>query len=100
MYVNVAVLKETEPHERRLALVPAVVPKLVKLGARLHMQSGVGDALGLPDSALHDVAFTQDRKRLVSEADVVLAVQPPALEAIDAMKAGAIPMSLSLPSSI
>ena len=44
MYVNVAVLKETQPHERRVALVPSVVPKLIKLGARIHMQSGAGDA--------------------------------------------------------
>jgi H+-translocating NAD(P) transhydrogenase subunit alpha len=28
MYVNVAVLKETQPHQRRVALVPSVVPKL------------------------------------------------------------------------
>ena len=39
MYVNVAVLKETQPHERRVALVPSVVAKLIKLGAKLHMQS-------------------------------------------------------------
>jgi Alanine dehydrogenase/PNT, N-terminal domain len=44
MYVNVAVLKETQPHERRVALVPSVVGKLVKLGAKPHMQSGAGDA--------------------------------------------------------
>ena len=44
MYVNVAVLKETHPHERRVALVPSVVGKLIKLGAKLHMQSGAGDA--------------------------------------------------------
>ena len=44
MYVNVAVLKETQPHERRVALVPSVVAKLIKLGAKLHMQSGAGDA--------------------------------------------------------
>jgi H+-translocating NAD(P) transhydrogenase subunit alpha len=93
MYVNVAVLKETQPHERRVALVPSVVPKLVKLGARIHMQSGAGTALRLADSAFQDVAFMDDRKALVSEADVVLAVQPPALEVIDAMKAGAILMS-------
>jgi hypothetical protein len=37
--VNVAVLKETLPHERRVALVPSVVLKLIKLGAKLHMQS-------------------------------------------------------------
>jgi NAD/NADP transhydrogenase alpha subunit len=40
MYVNVAVLTETRAHERRVALVPSVVQKLVKLGARLHMQPG------------------------------------------------------------
>ena len=45
MYVNVAVLKETRPHERRVALVPAVVPKLVKLGAKLHMQTGAGASI-------------------------------------------------------
>jgi NAD(P) transhydrogenase subunit alpha len=90
MYVNVAVLKETQPHERRVALVPSVVPKLIKLGARLHMQSGAGDAIKLRDAAFQDVAFIDDRKTLVRDADVVLAVQPPALDVIDAMKEGAI----------
>ena len=90
MYVNVAVLKETRPHERRVALVPAVVPKLVKLGARLHMQSGAGAAIHLDDAAFADVVFIEDRKALVADADVVLAVQPPALELVDAMKEGAI----------
>ena len=35
MYVNVAVLKETQPHERRVALAPSVAPKLIKLGAKI-----------------------------------------------------------------
>ena len=48
MYVNIAVLKETQPHERRVALVPSVVAKLTKLGGRLHMQSGAGNAIHLP----------------------------------------------------
>jgi len=90
MYVNVAVLKETQPHERRVALVPSVVAKLIKLGAKVHMQSGAGDAVKLSDTAFKDVAFIDDRKELVSDADVVLAVQPPALEVISAMKEGAI----------
>ena len=42
MFVNVAVLKETQPHERRVALVPSVTARLIKLGAKLHMQSGAG----------------------------------------------------------
>src|SRR5271165_4253886 len=90
MYVNVAVLRETQPHERRVALVPSVAPKLIKLGAKLHMQSGAGDAIKLRDAAFKDVLFVDDRKALVADADVVLAVQPPALEVIDAMQKGAI----------
>jgi NAD(P) transhydrogenase subunit alpha len=31
--VNLAVLKETQAHERRVALVPSVVPKLIQLEA-------------------------------------------------------------------
>jgi len=93
MFVNVAVLKETHPHERRVALVPSVAAKLVKLGAKLHMQSGAGDAVSLVDDAFKDVAFIEDRHALVSDADVVLAVQPPALDVINAMKEGAILIS-------
>ena len=93
MYVNVAILKETRPHERRVALVPSVAPKLIKLGAKLHMQSGAGLAVNLTDAAFTDVAFIEDRHQLVSDADLVLAVQPPALDVIDAMKEGAILIS-------
>ena len=93
MYVNVAVLKETHPHERRVALVPSVVGKLVKLGAKLHMQSGAGDAACIVDAVFKDVSFTADRQALVSAANVVLAVQPPALDVINAMKEGAILIS-------
>jgi NAD(P) transhydrogenase subunit alpha len=93
MYVNVAVLKETHPHERRVALVPSVVPKLTKLGAKLYMQCGAGNAIHLPDGAYKDVAFVKERRRLVNDADVVLAVQPPALDVVDAMKEGAILVS-------
>jgi NAD(P) transhydrogenase subunit alpha len=57
------------------------------------MQSGAGDAVNLPDSAFKDIAFTDDRNELVGDADVVLAVQPPALDAVDAMKEGAILIS-------
>ncbi|MGA2952126.1 MAG: NAD(P) transhydrogenase subunit alpha [Caulobacteraceae bacterium] len=93
MYVNVAVLKETQPHERRVALTPSVVPKLIKLGARLHMQSGAGEAIKLADSAFKDVAIVDDRLAMVADADVVLAVQPPALDVIAAMKPGSILVS-------
>jgi NAD(P) transhydrogenase subunit alpha len=90
LYVNVAVLKETQAHERRVALTPSVAPRLIKLGAKLHMQTGAGEAIKLADSAFKDVEFMDEREALVGDADVVLAVQPPALAVIDEMKAGAI----------
>src|SRR6202167_5016748 len=93
MYVNVAVLKETYPHERRVALMPSVVGKLTKLGAKLHMQSGAADAIKLTDAAFVDVVFLDDRSALIRDADIVLAVQPPALEVINSMKEGAILVS-------
>jgi NAD(P) transhydrogenase subunit alpha len=93
MSVNVAVLKETHPHERRVALMPAVVPKLIRLGAKLHMQTGAGSALKLTDAAFQDVTFIADRRELVADADVVLAVQPPAFDVVNQMKEGAILIS-------
>jgi NAD(P) transhydrogenase subunit alpha len=93
MYVNVAVLKESESHERRVALVPSVVPMLIKLGAKLHLQAGAGDAIKLKDAAYKDVEIIADRRALVRDADVVLAVNAPALEVIDAMREGAILVS-------
>ena len=93
MYVNVAVLKETRAHECRVALMPSVIPKLVKLGARLHMQTGAAASIHLEDAAFADVVFIADRAELVKDADVVLCVQPPALDVIDAMKEGAILVS-------
>ena len=88
MYVNVAVLAETRAHEGRVALVPSLVARLVKLGARLHMQAGAGRAAHLADAAFFDVAIASDRSALLHDADVVLAVQAPDADVVDAMKPG------------
>ena len=93
MYVNVAVLKETQAHERRVAMTPSVVAKLTKLGGRLHMEAAAGAAIKLPDAAFAGAVFMDDRLAMVAAADVVLAVQPPALEVVDAMPEGAILIS-------
>jgi NAD(P) transhydrogenase subunit alpha len=90
MYVNVAVLRETLAHERRVALMPSVTAGLVKVGAKLHMQCGAGEASSFPDESYKDVVFMKDRAQMVADADIVLAVQPPALEVVDAMKEGSV----------
>jgi len=88
MPVKIAVLKETRPNERRVALVPAVADKLVRLGAELHMQSDAGLQVKLPDAAYKAVSTAANPKGLVSDADIVLTVQPPSIDVIKAMKEG------------
>ena len=93
MPVKIAVLKETRPNERRVAMVPAVADKLIKLGAEIHIQAGAGTAVKLADSAFKSVSFANDPRALVADADIVLAVQPPDIEIARAMKEGAILIS-------
>ena len=80
MPVKIAVLKETRPNERRVAMVPAVADKLAKLGAQIHMQSGAGDAVKLPDSAFKNVHVrTPIRSSWCAMPTSSLSVQPPEL---------------------
>jgi proton-translocating NAD(P)+ transhydrogenase subunit alpha len=93
MPVKIAVLKETRPHERRVAMVPAVADKLAKLGAQIHLQSGAGLAVKLADAAYKNVQLHPDPLEMVRDADIVLSVQPPNDAVVRAMKEGAILIS-------
>jgi NAD(P) transhydrogenase subunit alpha len=52
--MKVAVVRETFPGERRVALVPAVVPALVKAGLEVVIEAGAGIAAGWPDHLYAD----------------------------------------------
>lgn len=93
MPVKIAVLKETRPNEKRVAMVPAVADKLAKLGADIHLQTGAGLAVKLADAAFKNVNFAADPLELVRDADVVVCVQPPDAAIVNAMRPGAILIS-------
>jgi len=93
MTVKIAVLKETRPGELRVAMVPSVIDRLMRLGAQVAIQSGAGDAVKLPDAAFKNATCVVDAAQLVRDADIVLAVQPPAAETVRAMKTGALLIS-------
>jgi len=93
MTVRIAVLKETRPGERRVAMVPAVMERVLRLGAEIVVQSGAGEAIKLPDAAFKGAACVASVPELVGDADIVLAVQPPSPEAVQAMKPGAVLVS-------
>jgi len=72
----VGVPKETFPGERRVALVPAVVPNLVKAGSEVLVQQGAGDAAGFPDSlyAGKGARIAATRHEVFESADALLQV--------------------------
>jgi NAD(P) transhydrogenase subunit alpha len=98
MPVTIGVVRETAPHERRVALVPEVVKKLKPLGATVLLQTGAGDPTHLPDTSFGDAVQTAaDPKAVLGRADVVFKVQPPSLDEIAAMREGAILLAMLQP---
>jgi proton-translocating NAD(P)+ transhydrogenase subunit alpha len=73
----IAVAKETFPGERRVALVPALVNTLKKLGADVHVEAGAGVAAGFTDDAYcaAGAQIVAVRRQLFEAADVVLQVR-------------------------
>ncbi|MFQ5823363.1 MAG: Re/Si-specific NAD(P)(+) transhydrogenase subunit alpha [bacterium] len=74
MIVGVPV--ESYPHERRVALVPALVSTLTKAGLEVLVEQGGGENAGFPDAAFEEqgARITPDRTQLFSSADVLLLV--------------------------
>lgn len=97
MPIQVAVLKESRPHEKRVAMVPAVADKLSKLGCDICLLSGAGLNSKLPDSAYTTARFVNTEPELLATANIVLAVQPPTAEQINLLPPGCILLSFVYP---
>src|SRR3546814_2250615 len=57
------------------------------------MQSEAGVASRIPDSAYKNVTFAANPQGLVSDADIVVSVQPPTADIVAAMKDGSVLLS-------
>jgi H+-translocating NAD(P) transhydrogenase subunit alpha len=89
MPVVVGVLRETQPTETRVAVVPEIAAKLRAAGVRLIVERGAGMAAHFPDELYADTEFG-DAAAILASADVLLKVQPPSLEEVNALKKGAV----------
>ena len=99
MAVEVRVLKETAPGERRVAATPETVKKLVAAGARVVVERGAGAAAGFIDQAYADAGAAVDDGEGRAQADVLLCVQPPPSDAIAGFKAGATLVGMLQPTA-
>ena len=72
----VGVPKETFPGERRVALVPAVLPSLTKTGFEVLIESGAGEEAGFTDPAYQEKGGRlASRAELFGTADLIAQVR-------------------------
>jgi proton-translocating NAD(P)+ transhydrogenase subunit alpha len=74
--VIVGVPKESYPGERRVALVPVVIPNLIKAGLEVVVEAGAGEQAGYPDAAYKEkgAKILTERAAVFSTADIMVQV--------------------------
>ena len=86
----IGVPRETAAGEKRVATVPEVVEKLVKLGFKVTVQSGAGAAANFDDASYQAAGaeIAPDAQALWSRADIVFKVRAPTPDEIGLMHGG------------
>jgi NAD(P) transhydrogenase subunit alpha len=94
--MKIAVAKEQDPAEPRVAASPDTVKKLKALGAEVAVEPGAGVKSGLPDSEFTAAGATVSADAL-KDADVVLKVKRPEASELAAYKRGALVLAIMDP---
>jgi NAD(P) transhydrogenase subunit alpha len=97
MPVTIGALREGAPQETRVSLVPEVAEKLTQSGARILLEHGAGSRAQFPDSAYKNVVWADSPGAVLEQSDVVLTVQPLALEQIQRLRPGAVVIGFMQP---
>ena len=87
--MKAAVIKETAPGERRVALVPEAVSKLRGAGIEVLVESGAGEGAWFSDAVYAEAgAAIVGADELYESADVILTVTKPSLATMAGLRAG------------
>ena len=87
--MKAAVVKETAPGERRVALVPDAIAKLRPAGIEVMIERGAGDGAWLSDAAYADAgAAIVSAAELYETADVILTVTKPPAATVSKLRKG------------
>jgi NAD(P) transhydrogenase subunit alpha len=97
---RIGVPREIFPGEKRVATVPEVVEKLVKLGFAVVVESGAGDAANFSDDAYRAAGATiaPDTQALWSGADIVFKVRGPSPDEVSLLREGSTLVSFIWPA--
>ena len=79
MSLRIGIPREVFPGEKRVATVPEVVAKLIKLGFTVGVESGAGDAANFADDTYRAAGaeVVQGAAALWAGSDIVFKVRPP-----------------------
>jgi len=89
--MKIAVLKESEAGERRVAATAETVKKYAALGASVAVETGAGVSASIADAAYVEAgASVGPRSEVLKDADAVLVVQGPDPATLDGARPGAL----------
>ncbi|MBU0483083.1 MAG: Re/Si-specific NAD(P)(+) transhydrogenase subunit alpha [Proteobacteria bacterium] len=93
--MKIAVMKEIHGGETRVPLIPSTVDKLVKLGAEVEVESGLGVTCRYEDADYEKAGakINPDRQGMLKSADIVLRLRKPPIAEVELMKKGCIHIS-------
>jgi NAD(P) transhydrogenase subunit alpha len=87
--MRVAVVKETAPGERRVALVPEMIPRLAGAGLEVAVEAGAGAGAWFTDAAYEEAgARVVSRADLLSGTDLLVTVTRPEQALVTELKPG------------
>ncbi len=97
--MNIAVLRETQAGEARVALLPDSVQKLVALKASVGVESGAGLGAARTDQEYRDAGanVVDDRNALLESAAILVVVNRPAAEDFNRLKKNAVVLGFLRP---
>jgi H+-translocating NAD(P) transhydrogenase subunit alpha len=96
----IGVPRETAAGEKRVATVPEVVEKLVKLGFKVAVQSGAGEPANFSDDAYRAAGaqIVEDAAQLWAQSDIVFKVRGPSDEEVALLREGGALVSFIWPA--
>ena len=93
--MRIAIPREAKVNEPRVPIVPKGVAELVKMGATVGVEADIGATVRTADSSYAEAGANviSDRAALLHGADLVLRLNPPPIEEVAMLEAGAIHVS-------
>jgi len=91
----IGIPKETLSGEQRVAFIPLSVDRLVKKGAQVIIEAGLGLSIGITDEEYKKAGATveDNRQTILSSADIILRLRKPPVDEIKLLKKGSIHIS-------